>query len=277
MRDTKWIWRCHIDLTDANPKVWEFFRPFVEQYDASVWTMPEFVPASLDMAHVVSAPPCIDPLSVKNLELADAVLPGAHPAVRRRREPTRSSCQVSRFDPWKDPVGVIEAFRIVRERVPDAQLVLAGSMATDDPEGFQSGSDTEAARAGDRDIHLLSNLHQVGVGADQRVPARRRRRDAEVVARGLRPHRERRPLEGPAGRRRTLPAASRCRSATASNGYLVDSVEECARTHHRSARRSGAAPTRWATGPRARARATSSRRASSKTGCDSVRDSASAQ
>jgi trehalose synthase len=70
MADTKWIWRCHIDLTDANPKVWEFFRPFVEIHDASVWTMPEFVPASLDMDRIIHAPPCIDPLSVKNLDLA---------------------------------------------------------------------------------------------------------------------------------------------------------------------------------------------------------------
>ena len=54
MPDTKWIWRCHIDLTDANPEVWEFFRPFVERYDASVWTMDEFVPASLEMDRVVT-------------------------------------------------------------------------------------------------------------------------------------------------------------------------------------------------------------------------------
>ena len=70
-----------------NPTVWEFFRPFVEQYDASVWTMPEFVPASLTMDHVVHAPPCIDPLSVKNLELADAVRQGDLQAVRHRRAP----------------------------------------------------------------------------------------------------------------------------------------------------------------------------------------------
>ena len=85
--DTKWIWRCHIDLTAANPKVWEFFRPFVELHDASVWTMPQFVPASLNMERVVHAPPCIDPLSVKNLELPDAVLPRDREAVRHRPEP----------------------------------------------------------------------------------------------------------------------------------------------------------------------------------------------
>jgi len=67
--NTKWVWRCHIDLTDANPDVWEFFRPYVEQHDASVWTMPEFVPSSLSMDRIVQAPPCIDPLSVENLAL----------------------------------------------------------------------------------------------------------------------------------------------------------------------------------------------------------------
>ena len=215
MPDTKWIWRCHIDLTAANPKVWEFFRPFVELHDASVWTMPEFVPASLDMANVVHAPPCIDPLSVKNLELA---MPFCQELTKQYGIDVHRPivCQVSRFDPWKDPVGVIEAFRIVREQVPDAQLVLAGSMATDDPEGFQVWEEIEAARGGDRDIYLLSNLHQVGIGADQRVPARRQRRVAEVAPRGLRAHGERGALEGPAGDRRPRRAASSCRSATAS-------------------------------------------------------------
>jgi trehalose synthase len=168
---TKWIWRCHIDLTDANPEVWEFFRPFVERYDASVWTMEEFVPASLEMDRVVHAPPCIDPLSVKNLDLAP---PFCTEITRQYGIDTSRPivCQVSRFDPWKDPVGVIEAFRLVREHVPDSQLVLAGSMATDDPEGFRVWETTEAARAGDRDIHLLSNLHQVGavqINAFQRI------------------------------------------------------------------------------------------------------------
>jgi trehalose synthase len=168
---TKWVWRCHIDLTDANTTVWKFFQGFVEQYDASVWTMHEFVPASLEMERIVHAPPCIDPLSVKNLDLA---APFCHEITRQYGIDTTRPivCQVSRFDPWKDPVGVIEAFRLVREHVPDAQLVLAGSMATDDPEGFRVWETTEAARAGDRDIHLLSNLHQVGavqINAFQRV------------------------------------------------------------------------------------------------------------
>ena len=143
---TKWIWRCHIDLTDANPQVFEFFRPFVEQYDASVWTMPQFVPDSMPMDRIVIAPPCIDPLSVKNLDLPD---PFVTEIVKqygvRPHDPL--IVQVSRFDPWKDPIGVIEAFRIVREEFPDVQLVLAGSMATDDPEGFHYWELADEARA----------------------------------------------------------------------------------------------------------------------------------
>jgi trehalose synthase len=159
--DTKWIWRCHIDLTDANSRVWEFFRPFIEQYDASVWTMPQFVPSSLQMNNVVFAPPCIDPLSVKNLDLPK---PFVDEIVKqygvRVRDPLL--VQVSRFDPWKDPIGVIEAYRIVKDEFPELQLVLAGSMATDDPEGFHYWELANEARAGDNDVHLLSNIQQIG-------------------------------------------------------------------------------------------------------------------
>jgi trehalose synthase len=225
--ETRWVWRCHIDLTDANPKVWEFFRPFVQQYDASVWTMQEFVPASLEMDHVVQNPPCIDPLSVKNLDLA---MPFCQEIMRQYGIDVQRPvvCQVSRFDPWKDPVGVIEAFRIVREKVPDAQLVLAGSMATDDPEGFRVWEETEEARAGDRDIYLLSNLHQVGsvqINAFQRVAdvvVQKSLREgfgltvSEALWKG-------RPVVG--GRAGGIKLQIR----DGYDGYLVDSVEECAR------------------------------------------------
>jgi trehalose synthase len=226
MADTQWIWRCHIDLTDANAKVWEFFRPFVELHDASVWTMPEFVPASLEMDRVVTAPPCIDPLSVKNLDLA---LPFCQELTRQYGIDVHRPivCQVSRFDPWKDPVGVIQAFRIVREKVPDAQLVLAGSMATDDPEGFRVWDQTEEARGGDRDIHLLSNLHQVGsvqINAFQRIAnvvLQKSLREgfgltvSEALWKG-------RPVIG--GRAGGIKLQIR----DGFDGYLVDSVEECA-------------------------------------------------
>jgi trehalose synthase len=224
---TFWTWRCHIDLTAANPEVWEFFRPFVEQHHAAVFTMPEFIPASLSMDRVIQAPPCIDPLSVKNLDLAT---PFCNEIAKQYGiDPDRPMvCQISRFDPWKDPVGVIEAFDIVRREVPDAQLVLAGSMATDDPEGFRVWEQTEQARGGDRDIHLLSNLHQVGnvqINAFQRIAdvmVQKSLREgfgltvSEALWKG-------RPVVG--GRAGGITLQIR----DGRDGYLVDSVEECAK------------------------------------------------
>jgi len=225
--ETKWIWRCHIDLTDANPEVWEFFRPYVEQHDASVWTMEQFVPGSLEMDRVVHAPPCIDPLSVKNLDLPA-------PFVREickqyGIDPDRPMLvQVSRYDPWKDPLGVIEAYRLVREEADDAQLVLAGSMATDDPEGFHVWEAVDAARANDPAIHLLSNIQQVGnvqINAFQRaadvvIQKSIREGFGLTVSEGL--WKGRPVIGGRAG-------GIALQIEDGENGYLVDSVEECAK------------------------------------------------
>src|SRR6476619_5937147 len=179
------------------------------------------------MDRILHAPPCIDPSSVKNLDLA---APFCHEITRQYGIDTKRPivCQVSRFDPWKDPVGVIEAFRLVREHVPDAQLALAGSMATADPEAFRVWETTEAARAGDRDIHLLSNLHQVGavqINAFQRISnvvVQKSLREgfgltvAEALWKG-------RPVIG--GRAGGIKLQIR----DGQDGYLVDSIEECAR------------------------------------------------
>jgi trehalose synthase len=224
--DAKWVWRCHIDLTDANQAVWEFFRPYVEMHDASVWTVKDFAPDSLSMDRVVEAWPSIDPLSVKNLDLP---MPFAEELCRQYGVDVRRPivCQVSRYDPWKDPVGVIRAFRIVREKVRDAQLLLAGSMATDDPEGFRVWEQVQEERAGDPDIYTLSNLHQVGnvqINAFQRV--------ADVVVQksvregfGLTVSEalwKNRPVVG--GRAGGIVIQIR----DGFDGYLVSSVEECA-------------------------------------------------
>jgi trehalose synthase len=224
--DTKWIWRCHIDLTDADPRVWEFYRPFVELHDAAVFTMPEFVPDSLSMDAVLDLPPCIDPLSVKNLDLPQ---PFGEELLKQYGLDVHRPivCQVSRYDPWKDPVGVIEAFRVVRERVRDAQLVLAGSMATDDPEGFHVWEQVQQTRAGDPDIHLLSNIQQVGnvqINAFQRladVVLQKSIREgfgltvSEALWKG-------RPVVG--GRAGGIVLQIR----DGYDGYLVDSIEDCA-------------------------------------------------
>lgn len=221
-----WIWRCHIDLTVANPSVWEFFRPFVEQHHASVWTMPEFVPPSLKMDHVVHAPPCIDPLSVKNLDLP---MPFCQEITKQYGiNPNRPiMCQVSRYDPWKDPVGVIEAYRMVHDEIPEAQLVLAGSMATDDPEGFRVWEETEEARGGDRDIHLLSNLHQVGnvqINAFQRmadVTVQKSLREGFGLTVSEALWKSRPVVGGRAG-------GIKLQIRDGEDGFLVDSIEECA-------------------------------------------------
>jgi trehalose synthase len=227
MKSAKWVWRCHIDLTDANQQVWEFVRPFVEEYDASVWTMPQFVPASLRSERVVHAPPCIDPLSVKNLDLAKPFVDEINKSYGVRPD-APIVCQISRFDPWKDPVGVIEAFRIVQEQVPNAQLVLAGSMATDDPEGFHYWELAEAAAGNDPNIHLLSNIQQVG---SVQINAFQRAADV-VVQKSLREGFGLTVSEGLWKGRPVI--GGRCGGITLQiedgvDGFLVDSVEDCAK------------------------------------------------
>jgi trehalose synthase len=158
-----WIWRCHIDLSEPNPDAIERIVPFVRDYDASVWHIPGYVPASIDgsSAGVNICPPAIDPLSPKNMALSpeDAAFVCDQFGIDVDRP---LLCQVSRFDPWKDPMGVIDAYRIVKEEMPEVQLALVGSMATDDPEGWEFFNSTMAYADGDPDIHILNNLNSVG-------------------------------------------------------------------------------------------------------------------
>ncbi len=167
----KWIWRCHIDLTAANQRYWNFLRPYIEAYDAAIFTMPQYVKSDLTIGKIAIIPPAIDPLSPKNAPMDDA---RAADIVRLYGlDPTRPILtQVSRFDPWKDPLGVIDVYRNVKGRYPDTQLVMVGSMASDDPEGMEYYQLTKEHADGDPDIHLLSNLDGVGnveVNAFQRT------------------------------------------------------------------------------------------------------------
>jgi len=158
-----WVWRCHIDLSTPHPPSLDRLVPVIADYDAFLFHMPEYVPASLDGAsdavHIV--PPAIDPLSPKNMALSpeDAAFVCDQFGVDVDRP---LMCQVSRFDPWKDPIGVIDAYRQVREQRPDVQLALVGSMATDDPEGWQFFNSTMEHSDGDPDIKILNNLNNVG-------------------------------------------------------------------------------------------------------------------
>ncbi len=224
--DARWVWRCHIDTSEPNPDAWRFLRPFVADFDAAVFTMHEFVPPDLPVARVRTIAPAIDPLSPKNIEIsADTTrqildwigidLPG------------RLVTQVSRFDPWKDPFGVIAAYRLVRDEVPGLQLALVGSMALDDPEGWDIYRQLTEHAERDPLIHIYTNLtgaSNVEVNAFQRlsdviVQKSIREGFGLVVSESL--------WKGTpvvAGRAGGIPM----QMPEGIGGLLVDSVEECA-------------------------------------------------
>jgi trehalose synthase len=155
-----WIWRCHIDLSTPNPQTIARLLPYIADYPESLFHMREYVPAGMH-GKVNVVPPAIDPLTPKNMALSpeDAAFVCGQFGIDLDRP---LMCQVSRFDPWKDPLGVIDAYRIVKSSRPDVQLALVGSMASDDPEGWDFFNATIAHADGDPDIHILNNFNNVG-------------------------------------------------------------------------------------------------------------------
>lgn len=155
--DAKWIWRCHIDLTDAQPDVWENLQKYIRPYDAAEFSMEEFIIRGYQGPTPWVSAPGIDPLDRKNLPLSrdDA----ARALERFGVDPGRPiMAQVSRFDPWKDPLGVVDAYKLVKEQAPEIQLIMIGPTAADDPEGLGFFEKT-ARRAGeDPDVHLITNF-----------------------------------------------------------------------------------------------------------------------
>jgi trehalose synthase len=147
----KWIWRCHIDSSKPNQKVWDFIRSFVVKYDAVVFSAPNFAQRLPVRQFMIS--PSIDPLSDKNkelpLETIDAVLR------KYGLDATKPMVvQISRFDYLKDPIGVIQAFEMVRKNI-DCQLVLAGGTADDDPESDRVLAEVKERAVANPDIHIL--------------------------------------------------------------------------------------------------------------------------
>jgi trehalose synthase len=159
--ETKWIWRCHPDLSTPNREVSDYLVPHIADYGAQVYTMREYTPPDVHQPGLTLIPPAIDPLSPKNMALS---ADDARYIVNQFGVDVEKPfmVQVSRFDPWKDPLGVIDAYRMVKEQVPEVQLVLIGSMAHDDPEGWDYWYKTVNYADGDRDIFLFSNLTNVG-------------------------------------------------------------------------------------------------------------------
>jgi len=148
----RWVWRCHIDLSNPNPEVWGFLRPFVDQYDAAIFSSPAF-------SRQLACPqylfyPCIDPLSEKNKDLDESVVQKMCDdfGIDRSRPIVT---QISRFDRLKDPVGVIQAYKLAKKYV-DCQLVLAGGGATDDPEGAAVLQEVMEEAGDDPDVIILN-------------------------------------------------------------------------------------------------------------------------
>jgi len=150
-RRGKWVWRCHVDVSHPYRPVWKYLRGHVEGYDASIWSLAEFAQPMPHPLYLI--PPSIDPLSDKNRELESWEVE----AVRQEYgiDPHRPlMVQISRFDRFKDPVGVIRAFRLASAFAP-LQLVLAGGGASDDPEGEKVLEEVREAANNHKDIHVL--------------------------------------------------------------------------------------------------------------------------
>jgi trehalose synthase len=166
-----WIWRCHIDTSEPNPQIWGFLRPYLAGYDAAVFTLGGFVPPDFPIGRVEIIPPAIDPESPKNLELGPGLAQRVLQWIGVEADAPLVT-QVSRFDLWKDPLGVIAAYRLVKPEVPNLQLALVGSMALDDPEGWEVYRQIQEAAKTDPSIHIFTNLTGVGnveVNAFQRL------------------------------------------------------------------------------------------------------------
>jgi len=176
-RRGRWVWRCHIDVSRPSRPIWKFLRAIVSRYDASVSSMPQFAQPLGHPQYIIA--PSIDPLSEKNMDLGAAEV--AREAARFGIDPERPLVlQVSRFDRFKDPLGVVRSFRMVRPHFP-VQLALAGGTADDDPEGAAVLADVMELVGDDPDVHVLA----LPADAHRTINALQRRADL-VLQKSLR-------------------------------------------------------------------------------------------
>ncbi len=225
-RKAKWIWRCHIDTSAPNEEYWSFLSGFIKKYEACVFTMEEFIYEKAVLSNVAIITPSIDPLSKKNIPLAEEE---AKEIISRFgidvNRPLIS--QVSRFDPWKDPLGVIEAYKIVKKEYPSVQLALIGSMASDDPEGWEYLYRTLRRAGEDYDIEVITNFNGV---SDLEVNAFQTASDV-ILQKSIK---EGFGLTVAEGMWKGVPVIGgraggiKLQIDDGINGYLADTVEECA-------------------------------------------------
>ena len=224
--NAKWIWRCHIDTSIPDPNVWQFLKPYVETYDALIYTMSQYVSPDLPQDKVCIMPPAIDPLSPKNMPLTKEFCRKVVGWVGVAPDRPLIT-QVSRFDPWKDPLGVLDVYRAVKEHVPGLQLALLGHVAMDDPQGWDMYNQVLIASRDDPDVHLFTNYtaaSSIEVNAFQRhsdVVIQKSTREgfglvvSEALWKGT-------PVV--AGRAGGIPL----QLEDGKGGFLISSVEECA-------------------------------------------------
>jgi len=155
-----WVWRCHIDTSTPNQHYWDFIYDYIRNYHAVVFTMKEYVKKEVSLKNLTFITPSIDPLSEKNWPMD---LDKARGIISRFGVDTERPLvsQISRFDPWKDPLGVIEAYKLVKKEFPSVQLALVGSMATDDPEGWEYLYHTLRRAGEDYDIKVVTNFNGI--------------------------------------------------------------------------------------------------------------------
>lgn len=165
------VWRCHIDTTDRHESVWKFIKQFLPKYRNYIFSLDKFVPDDLEQDKVVIVPPAIDPLSVKNR-------PMDYDQAKEIIKQTGIDCdrplvtQISRFDPWKDPKGVIDAFRMVKKDFPNLQLAMVGLIiAKDDPEAYDIFNEVKEHAGDDPDIFLFADPEHIPTDNDTFVKA----------------------------------------------------------------------------------------------------------
>lgn len=222
-KNQPWIWRCHIDITSPNPILWRYLKGFIRKYDAMIVSDPAYKKKDIKIPqHIIL--PSIDPMHEKNrkvsTEQAGKILA---PLGINSKKPIIS--QISRYDYWKDPLGVVEAFKKAKKKV-DCQLVMLGNYATDDPEGYEMYRKVQKKTAGIKDIKILVNVenNNLVVNALQTasdVVLQKSIREgfaltvSEALWKGT-------PVIG--GRAGGIPN----QIVEGKNGYLVDNVSQCA-------------------------------------------------
>jgi len=164
-----WVWRCHIDISTPMKDVWDYLKMFILKYDAMIISMEKFKPRDIPdrvMPHFIIRP-SIDPLKIKNREIPSSTI-SKYLTKYGIDQNKPAITQISRFDKWKDPEGMIKIFKIIKRKV-DCQLILAGSMATDDPEGQDIFENLEKLVEQEKDIRLIINAPDILINALQRA------------------------------------------------------------------------------------------------------------